>query len=307
VVSAIAIVLAGAAAATAVAVLDRRLDRFSLTTPDEREGTTTWLLIGSDSRRFVRTPGDRERFGDTGDVPDERADIVLAASVPDHGAPAVVVIPRDLVVRTDEGRPRRLATVWSGGPQPFVDILCRELGIGADHVVAVEFDGLRRMVDAVGGVEVTVDAPVRDTVTGLHLEEPGTPQLTGEEALAWVRSRSMETRRGQAWVPRPRSERGIRATAVVRAVLAETSPLLRHPVRTTRLLLAATDSLSVDRGVGVRDLVRLARRLDGGYETVSLPVDTIEAAVPVATLRPAARSALERFGPSPRCPGRALR
>ncbi|NED58949.1 LytR family transcriptional regulator, partial [Micromonospora aurantiaca] len=43
-------------------------------------------------------------------------------------------------------------------------------GIHIDHFVQVDFAGFKRMVDALGGVEICVDKPVNDPRAELYLK-----------------------------------------------------------------------------------------------------------------------------------------
>ena len=65
------------------------------------------------------------------------------------------------------------------------------LGIEIPYYAQVNFRGFRRMVDAAGGVDVTVKEAIDDPGYGVdgYRIEPGRHHLDGEEALAYVRSR----------------------------------------------------------------------------------------------------------------------
>jgi len=65
--------------------------------------------------------------------------------------------------------------------------------IGADinHYVTVDFQGFVELIDAMGGVDITIDRPLVDPNSGANLS-PGKHHLTGEQALSYTRSRATE-------------------------------------------------------------------------------------------------------------------
>ena len=68
----------------------------------------------------------------------------------------------------------------------------QNFGIPTDHFVQIDFCAFRTLVDAVGGVAVPFDRPVRDDNTGLNVPTTGCFTFDGDHALAYVRSRHME-------------------------------------------------------------------------------------------------------------------
>lgn len=62
------------------------------------------------------------------------------------------------------------------------------LGVPIDHYILVDMDDFRWMVDAVGGVDVDVKAPLSDAHVNLHLAA-GPAHLDGATALAYCRTR----------------------------------------------------------------------------------------------------------------------
>ncbi len=61
-------------------------------------------------------------------------------------------------------------------------------GVRMDHYVEVDFAGFKDLVDAIGGVTVTVDQDIHDTSSGLDLKA-GTHRLNGTQSLEFVRTR----------------------------------------------------------------------------------------------------------------------
>ena len=148
-----------------------------------------YLLVGTDASGFL---------ADT---------IILALQPEGGGTPIMVSLPRDLYVwNMCKQRFTRLNTGLGGCPGTasgfeLLAIMVEDYtGIPVDHLARINFDGFARMVDAMGGITVCVDAPSRDAKSHLNIEEPGCQVVGGETALAWVRSRHMEQLVDGQWV-----------------------------------------------------------------------------------------------------------
>lgn len=149
----------------------------------------SYLLVGADASGFL---------ADT---------IILALQPNDGGAPILVSLPRDLYVwNLCKERFDRLNAGLGGcrgtasGSELMAIMVEDYTGIPIDHLARIDFDGFARLVDAMGGITVCVDAPSRDVKSHLEIEDPGCRRADGEMALAWVRSRRMEQFVGDTWV-----------------------------------------------------------------------------------------------------------
>ena len=102
-------------------------------------------------------------------------------------------------------------------------------GIRLDHYVEIGFGGFTGIVDSLGGVELCVDEPLVDEVSGADFPEAGCYQADGFQALAFVRSRKTD--------PRGDLGRVERQQQFLSAIFAETlSPAtLLNPFRTWRV------------------------------------------------------------------------
>jgi LCP family protein required for cell wall assembly len=249
------------------AVLAGRIDRVALT-PTAGPGAT-WVLVGVDSRSDLPAGTSAEQFGTTDQVPGGRADVVLVVHS-DGDRTTVLSVPRDVVVTGTED-PGRLALSWLDGPQSTVDALCR-LGIPTEHLVSVDLAGFAAVVDAAGGLDVDVPAPVRDPAAGLELPESGRRHVDGRTALALVRSRQPEELVDGRWVPGPIDPDGRASAAgqVIDALVDQVQDSARRPWRLQRVAWAASGALSVDGSTSAWDLAALAR-MDVGPVSV-LPV-----------------------------------
>lgn len=239
------------------AVLAGRLDQLDVRLAADDADGRTWVVVGLDSRDELPPGADRDHFGTAEAVPGSRADVVLVIHQTDAATTALSV-PRDLLVRAD-GRTTRLALTWLDGPQSTVEALC-SLGIATDHLAAVDLAGFVAVVDAVGGLEVDVPEPVRDSGSGLLLARAGRQTVDGATALALVRSRHPEHRVGGTWVPAlvdPDGRAGAAGT-VLTALAGELQRARSRPDRLHAVARAASAALAVDTGTSTGDLLALA-------------------------------------------------
>ncbi|MFB7946817.1 LCP family protein [Kitasatospora phosalacinea] len=243
------------------------------------DGAQDILVLGSDSRDGEN--GDLAG-GNTGGT--ARSDTTMVVHIPQgRSAATVVSIPRDTMVSrpactTTGGQELPAATrvmfnsiYTSGGPACVVKTVESMTGLRMNHYVEIDFAGFERLVDAMGGVEVTVDAPITDPYSGLQLPA-GATTLDGKQALAFVR-----TRHGVG----DGSDLG-RIGLQQKFLLAVLSQLQRQgtlsdPTRAYGVADAATKALTTDQDLGsLTSLLTFAQSLKGlqpeRMKTVMLPV-----------------------------------
>ncbi|MFE9899469.1 LCP family protein [Streptomyces achromogenes] len=218
---------------------------------DGRTSTTDCRLGGGCSRTGVQT-------GANADV-----QMVLHISA-DRSNATVLSIPRDTMTRVPacrDGATGRATTGYYGqvnsalryGPGCQVATVHRLTGIPVDHFVELDFSGVVKMSDAVGGVSVCVSDDVYDTYSHLKLSR-GTHTLKGVAALEFVRSRhgfgdGSDLGRTVA--------QHIFLSAMIRKF--KSAGTLTDPTAVYRLADAATKALTVDDGLGsVKKLIGLA-------------------------------------------------
>jgi LCP family protein required for cell wall assembly len=202
----IAVLIVSAFMTIAVALVDRgiterveKIRRVKLTLASPPPGGANYLIIGSDTRSFVKNAGDVNAFGDPNNPEDgvdgQRSDTLMVAHVePSAQKTFVVSFPRDLMVDVPTvGRSRINAAYSEGGPQLVADTLKANFDIDINHYLEVDFKSFQEIVDEIGNVYVFLPGQVRDTETGLfNPYQGGCFPLDGATALAYVRSRSLE-------------------------------------------------------------------------------------------------------------------
>ncbi|WP_346010898.1 LCP family protein [Streptomyces sp. SID5606] len=223
-------------------------------------GAQNVLLIGSDSRA-----GDgNARYGrDSGT---ERSDTtILLHLAAGRDSATAVSLPRDLMLDVPGCRGRdgsRTEPVFAqfnyafaaGGSACSIRTVEKLTGVRVDHHVVVDFQGFKKMVDALDGVEVCLREPVDDKDAGLRLPA-GRVTLDGEQALGYVRARK-SLGDGSDTDRMDRQQRFL--GALVNKV--QSNGVLLNPVKLYPVLDAATSSLTTDPNLaslrGLYDLVR---------------------------------------------------
>ena len=148
------------------------------------DGRFTVLVLGSDSSAERRARG---KAGLT--------DAIVVLSVADDGSDVVLVsLPRDT---TDLAMPD--GSIWRNkvnaitairGAAVMRDTMALLLGIPIDGYVLVDMDDFARLVDAVGGVTVSVPYTLSDKRCTIN---PGTQHLNGALALCFARNRATDS------------------------------------------------------------------------------------------------------------------
>ncbi|MFG3160864.1 LCP family protein [Streptomyces sp. NPDC048232] len=223
-------------------------------------GAQNVLLIGSDSRS-----GDgNARYGrDSGT---ERSDTtILLHLAAGRDSATAVSLPRDLMVNVpgchgpDGARTAPVFTQFNyafaaGGSACSIRTVEKLTGIRIDHHVVVDFQGFKKMVDALDGVEVCLREPVDDEDAKLRLPA-GRVTLDGEQALGYVRARK-SLGDGSDTDRMDRQQRFL--GALVNKV--QSNGVLLNPVKLYPVLDAATSALTTDPNLaslrGLYDLVR---------------------------------------------------
>lgn len=272
------LVVASMALAACPAAVLARLQRVDV--PDTGRGDgTTWLVIGSDSR--ARTPRGvtKAQFNPTGQVTGSGADVVLLVHRSSTGEVHTVAVPRDLVVKVNRV-PQRLTSTLQGGAGDTVRALCATLQVGIDHVVIVDGSAFVDTVDALGGVSVTLEHPVRDADLGLDLPA-GDQHLSGTQALALTRTRHPEQFIRQRWIASTDVEGAKWRSRWSALVFEAAQERLRSadPVTLASVAWSVSGNVVVDDRMGAADLWDLGRSVAAPTE---LPVTSVNELVVTA-------------------------
>ncbi len=253
-----------------------------ITIPSSGEdGLDVALIVGSDSRENV---DDEDGFGD---FEGQRADVVMVLIRPrdDPDNAAIMSIPRDLWVDKvcDEGQ-QRVNEALEGcgsmnGPTVLVETVEALIGVQVDHFAMVDLAGFQGAVDAVGGYEICLPRPVRDSKANLAL--PGGCTLAdGEQTLAWLRSRQTQELTQDGWRTVEgasdllRNERQRQFMVSMMSRVAD----FGNPSEIIGIAQAVAPFVTVDDGLSLMQAVGLATTMRGLNEgsVVELEIDVVD-------------------------------
>lgn len=253
-------------------------------------GSFNVLVVGSDSREGF-TEAELQALG-TEEVEGRRTDTIFLLAI-SGGSAAMLSFPRDLYVTGCTGAQARINAAYNdGGPSCLVQTVSAASGIGIDHYVEVNLFGFTRIVDAVGGVPIYLDEPLVDRFAGVDLAA-GCQVLDGRQAVGFVRARHVDSDLGRI----ARQQRFLKELA---AQVISPSTLVNVP-RMLRVAGAAGDTVTADEGLGLLDLLRVARAArglaGGGLATYTVPANAanIDGAAVLVPDAEAAESLFARF------------
>ena len=169
----------------------------------------TILILGSDAR----PAGSKEPGANPGGP--SRSDTIMLWRV-GGGHAARLSIPRDTIVDIPgHGRQKINAAYAFGGASLSIQTIEQYLGIPVNHLVEVDFTNFPKLVDALGGVDVTTGR-VCSKINGgranggvtLNLHS-GTHHLNGRQALALARTRKNDCNPAENDLTRARRQQQI--------------------------------------------------------------------------------------------------
>ena len=254
--------------------------------PGAKKGPTeteNYLLVGSDSREGA-DKNDIDYGGIGNRNEGKRSDTMLILRYdPTTKTSGLLSVPRDLwVVLADTGRKDRVNEAFDRSDpnvrsQNLMNTISQALELPIHHYVEVNFGGFKAMVDAMGGVSIYLDTPMRDIHTGFEKKEVGCVLLDGVTARQYVRSRYMEEFRNGKWHDSGTSDFGRMARQrdfISRAINKAASRSAADPLVSGQLLRAAAENLKKDEALDFDALSEQLRRAgDANVLSFSLPVD----------------------------------
>lgn len=134
------------------------------------------VLLGSDARNKDEA---------------SRSDVMMLARVdPETATVTLVSIPRDTMVELPEhGRSKINAAFAYDGAAGAVRAVKDFAGVPISHYAEIDFEGLKRVVDKLGGVDVDVPVSNNQTTNGSASIVAGKQHMNGEQALSFARER----------------------------------------------------------------------------------------------------------------------
>ncbi|RBO92541.1 LytR family transcriptional attenuator [Nocardia puris] len=261
-----------------------------------RDGAVDILLVGVDSRTDAHgnplSQAERDMLH-AGDEVGTNTDTIVLVRVPDDGRSATAIsIPRDSYVdipglgkgkinsaygATKEAE--RAELIESGvaadraeresteaGRRALVESVANLTGITVDHYAEVSLLGFVLLTDAVGGVEVCLNNPVNEWMSGANF--PAGPQrLDGPRALSFVRQRHD--------LPRGDLDRIVRQQVFMAQLVGQvlSAKTLANPGRLSELTEAVGRTVVLDEDWDVIAFLQQLQDLSGGQVTFeTIPV-----------------------------------
>ncbi|MFF3645756.1 LCP family protein [Streptomyces sp. NPDC002564] len=242
------------------------------------------LVMGTDKRSGSGNKG----YGDEGSVGHADTTILLHVSKDRTNATALS-IPRDMIVdipdcpttmedgtkKTIKGTPKSRFNESLGQydrtPSCTMRTVTKITGITPDHFMVADFNAVKTLSSAVGGVEVCLAKDIDDPKSHLKLSK-GKHTIEGEDALAFVRTRHSVGTGGD--LSRIELQQQF-LSALMRKL--KSNDTLTSPKKMFSLAEAGTDALAVDSKIA--DIMKLK---DLGMELGKLDVKNLSfATVPV--------------------------
>ncbi|MEW2493982.1 LCP family protein [Streptomyces nodosus] len=247
--------------------LHREVDLSKVIDRPEAGKGTNYLIVGSDSRAGM-SDEDKKKLH-TGSAEGKRTDTMMILHTGDNG-PTLISLPRDSDVeiptykgstsgKTYQGTGRHVklnAAYAEDGPELLVRTVEYNTGLHIDHYAEIGFGGFANIVDAVGGVEMTIDKGFKDKYSGADFKA-GKQKLDGEQALAFVR-----TRHAFAASDLQRTKNQQKFLAALAHQVATPSTVL-NPFKLYPTLGAGLDSLTVDTDMSLWNLASMFWAMKG--------------------------------------------
>jgi LCP family protein required for cell wall assembly len=236
------------------------------------DGPVNILIIGND----VRTGEGNEDYGNHTNVTGHADTTLLFHVSEDRGNATVVSIPRDLMTKIPDcgtkqpdgstkvipgstGTTRFNESYGVNGRDPGCTMrTVNEItGLEIHHFMMFDFNAVKTLSTAVGGVKVCLEKPIKDEDGGSKLDLPaGESTVQGEDALSFLRNR--HGLKNESDLDRIEMQQKFVAS-MMRQLKEDT---LDSPTKILGIADAATKSLTVDKGIGSpTKLVTLAKEL----------------------------------------------
>ena len=251
--------------------------------PDRPE--ENYLVVGTDSVEGIAAD-DVIQTNREANADNHLADTIMVLRLRPDGSAALVSVPRDLIVTYAGTNTTALVNSSYNLADPeqrarrLINTVEAELGIDLQHLIEIDLDGFRRLVDVTGGVSVCFELPTRDRNTddtgdmtrggtGFHVGA-GVTLLDGDGALQFVRSRRLyqevdgEWKRLGVWSDLERNAR--QSDFIARAIDQAFGEAVSSPKTLRRVLdivaanFTTSDTISIF-GDGV-DLARIFGKFD---------------------------------------------
>lgn len=270
--------------------------------PPQDDGATDILLVGADSRTDMQgnpLPLAVLKQLRTESKAGIKTDTLIILRIPKDGsAPTGISIPRDTWVDVPHGGKDKINSAYGTAKEAASERLRREgmtdraqlerdsnqagrralvktvqdfTQVHIDHYAEISLLGFYLLTEALGGVEVCLNAPTSDKDSGADFAA-GPQVVSGGEALSFVRQRKN--------LPRGDLDRIVRQQVFLTSALrkALSTGTLTDPAKLAGLTDTVRRSLVLDPNLDVLGFADKAKELAGGnIEFVTIPVEQVGA------------------------------
>jgi LCP family protein required for cell wall assembly len=233
---------------------------------NDATGRLQILILGSDTR-----DGKNSQYGSADDSTGYgKSDVMMLMDISeDNKRVNVISFPRDLLVDIPDRRDRKTNKDYPARTGVMINEAMSEAGIGCavdtvnkltgmqvDHFMMADFNAVKELSNAVGGVDVCISDAVFDPDSGLRLPA-GTSSVQGEMALSFLRTRHAFADGGD--LGRIKAQQGF-LSSLTRKIKDEGT--LSDPARMLKIADVVTQNLTVDDGLAsVPALLTIGNRL----------------------------------------------
>lgn len=228
-------------------------------------GVVTSQPVATDSTNILLLGSDARSGAEAQHITGARADTIMVLHIPKDGSAAYLIsVMRDTWVNIPGfGSAKVNAALNYGGVALQVATIEQLLGVKMDHVVEIDFQGFKALVDTLGGV--TVNVPLAFSAGGYTWNQ-GPTTMDGTEALRFVRERYVfadgdyqRVRNQRAFI------RGVYNELRADGALSSASKLLE-------VIQSVNGYLTVDSGLSASAMVGIAQPVlsNGNTQLVSM-------------------------------------
>ncbi|MFP5313435.1 MAG: LCP family protein, partial [Actinomycetes bacterium] len=233
---------------------------------NDATGRLQILILGSDTR-----DGKNSEYGTSDDSTGYgKSDVMMLMDISeDNKRVNVISFPRDLLVDIPDCKDKKTGTDYPARTGVMINEAMSEAGIGCavdtinkltgmqvDHFMMADFNAVKELSNAVGGVEVCISDAVYDPDSRLRLPA-GTSSVQGEMALAYLRTRHAFADGGD--LGRIKAQQGF-LSSLTRKIKDDGT--LSDPARMLKIADVVTRNLTVDDGLAsIPTLLTIGNRL----------------------------------------------
>lgn len=208
------------------------------------------LVLGVDAGNLEDKTGNSPKRSDT---------IMLIRYIPQTREVYMLSIPRDTRIHYDGKFMKINAVNAIGGPEAAISTIEEMLNVDINYYVSIDYEGFRECIDAIGGVDVTIDRDMDYDAydISIHFKKGEKVHLNGELAEQYVRWRKNNDGTGYAMgdLGRIETQQGFLLTLADK--LKSPSTILRLPK------LVNTASKYVETNMSPSRMVRYFFKLKG--------------------------------------------